>query len=379
MTPKLFEPFRLKGVTARNRIVVSPMCQYSSSEGSPTDWHFAHLGRYAIGGAGIVFYEDTAIDDAGRKTPQCAAFGRDEQVAAFRRVADFVKGLGAVPAMQLGHGGSKASTKGPHETELRTPERGGWPTMSASNIPATPDLPAPRAMSENDIRETILKWGAAARRSHEAGFDVLEIHGAHGYLIQQFLSPVTNQRTDGYGGERAGRMRFALEVTEEVRANWPDDKPLFFRVSVVDGAGGIWSFADTLELCKALKVGGVDLIDCSSGGIRGGGSMGPVPRVPGYHVPYAARIKEATGLATMAPGFITEPRHAEELLQSGGIDVVAMARELMNSSEWPVRAAEELGFADALGLFPPQFAFRLADREKSRRMEINQPGAAFPE
>ena len=379
MRPKLFEPFRLKGVTARNRIVVSPMCQYASHEGSPTDWHFANLGRYAVGGAGVVFYEDTAIEPEGRKTPQCAAFCREEQVPAFRRITDFVKGLGAVPAMQLGHGGSKGSSKGPHQTELLSRDRGGWGTISASNVPSTPDLPAPRAMSEADIRDKIEKWAFAARLSDEAGFDILEVHGAHGYLIQQFLSPVTNRRTDGYGGDLAGRMRFALEVTEAVRRVWPQDKPLFFRVSVVDGTGGVWSLADTIALCKALKERGVDVIDCSSGGIRGNSDMGPVPRLPGYHVPYAARIKEATGLATMAPGFITEPQQAEDLLQSGAIDLVGMARELMNCSEWPVRAAEALGVEDYLGLFPPQFAFRLSDRERSRKMAINQPGAPFPE
>lgn len=379
MRPKLFEPFRLKGVTARNRVVVSPMCQYASHEGSPTDWHFANLGRYAVGGAGIVFYEDTAIEDSGRKTPHCAAFCREDQIPAFRRITSFLSGLGAVPAMQLGHGGSKGSTKGPHERELLARGQGGWETISASSVPATPDLPAPRAMSKADIRDIVAKWGFAARLSDEAGFEILEVHGAHGYLIQQFLSPVTNHRTDGYGGDLAGRMRFALEVTEEVRRIWPENKPLFFRVSVVDGEGGVWSLADTIELCRALKERGVDVIDCSSGGIHGTSTMGPVPRLPGYHVPYAGRIKEATGLATMAPGFITEAHQAEDLLQSGAIDLVAMARELMNCSEWPIRAAEALGVPDYLDLFPPQFAFRLSERERSRRMAINQPGAPFPE
>ena len=375
MTPKLFEPFTLKSVTARNRIVVSPMCQYASREGSPTEWHFAHLGRYGVGGAGIIFYEDTAIEDIGRKTPACAGFYREDQIADYRRITDFVKSLGAVPAMQLGHGGSKGSTKGPHQTEM---VKEGWETISASTIPPSPGIPAPRAMTEADIADRVAMWGLAARRSHEAGFDVMEVHGAHGYLIQQFLSPVTNDRTDGYGGDLAGRMRFALEVTEEVRRNWPEDKPLFFRVSAVDGAGGIWSLDDTIALCQALKERGVDGIDCSSGGIHGSSAMGPVPRVPGYHVPYAQRIKEATGLIVMAPGFVTEAQQAEDLLQSGAVDLISMARELMYDSEWPIRAAEALGVEDHLKLFPPQFAFRLSEREKSRTMGINQPGAVFP-
>lgn len=377
-TPLLFDPFRLRGITARNRIVVSPMCQYASVDGGPTDWHLAHLGRYGIGGAGIIFYEETAIEAEGRKTLHCAGVYTDGHVAQYRRITDFVRSLGAVPAMQLGHGGSKSSTKGPHETTLMAPEAGGWQSVSASTLPATPGLPSPREMSLAEIDGMIAKWGVAARRCDEAGFDILEVHGAHGYLIHQFLSPVTNHRTDAYGGSLENRMRLALQITREVRRNWPEHKPLLFRVSAVDGKGGIWGMQDTLALCRALVDCGVDGIDVSSGGISGGGPMGPVPRLPGYHVPYARQIKAETGLTTMAPGFITEPAQAEELLRSGDIDLVCMARELMADSEWPVRAARELGYPGALDLYPPQFSFRLTEREKSRAMEINQPGAVFP-
>lgn len=354
------------------------MCQYASHEGSPSDWHFVHLGRYAVGGAGIIFYEETAIEERGRKTYQCAGLYRDEQISEYRRLADFVKGLGAVPAMQLGHAGSKASAKGPLEDREILKGDSAWTPISASNISAVPGLPVPRAMTEADIREVVANWGAAARRTHEAGFDILEIHGAHGYLIQQFLSPVTNDRTDIYGGDIFGRMRFALEVTREVRRNWPEDKPLFFRVSAVDGEGGIWSLDDTICLSSALKEQGVDVIDCSSGGIRGDGSMGPVPRIPGYHITYAKLVKEATGMLTMAPGFITQAKQAEELLQSGVIDLVGMARELMYNSEWPVHAAKELGVEGFLEFFPPHFTYRLKDRERARGMAINQPGAKIP-
>jgi 2,4-dienoyl-CoA reductase-like NADH-dependent reductase (Old Yellow Enzyme family) len=378
VAPKLFEPITIKGVTARNRVVVSPMCQYASHEGSPSDWHFVHLGRYAVGGAGIIFYEETAIEDRGRKTHQCAGLYRDEQISEYRRLADFVKGLGAVPAMQLGHAGSKASAKGPLEDREILKGDSAWTPISASNISAVPGLPVPRAMTEADVREVVVNWGAAARRAHEAGFDILEIHGAHGYLIQQFLSPVTNDRTDIYGRDIFGRMRFALEVTREVRRNWPEDKPLFFRVSAVDGEGGIWSLDDTICLSSALKEQGVDVIDCSSGGIRGNGSMGPVPRIPGYHITYAKLVKDATGMLTMAPGFITQAKQAEELLQSGVIDLVGMARELMYNSEWPVHAAKELGVEGSLEFFPPHFTYRLKDRERARGMAINQPGAKIP-
>jgi len=378
MIPKLFEAFRLKSVTARNRIVVSPMCQYASRDGSPTDWHIAHLGRYAVGGAGTICREDTSSEATGRKTLHCAGLYRDEHVAEYRRLTDFVRSLGAVPAIQLGHAGSKASSKGPHETQTLAAMGKGWQTFSASNIPVNKDVAVPRAMSEADIAEVIGKWGLAVRRADAAGFDMVEIHGAHGYLIHQFLSPLTNDRTDGYGGDLAGRMRFALEVAREARRQWPASKPLLFRVSAVDGRGGVWSMDDTIALAGALKDCGVDVIDCSSGGVQGESPMPPVPRLPGYHVPYARRIKEATGLLTMAPGLVTGAAQAEELLQSGAVDLVAMARQLMYDSEWPVRAAEEFGLADFLDLFPPQFAFRLRDRQRARAMDINQPGARFP-
>lgn len=376
--PLLFQPISLKGVTARNRIVVSPMCQYASDDGAPSDWHFVHMGRYAVGGAGIVFSEETAVSAEGRKTLSCAGMYRDEHVPAYRRLTDFVRTLGAVPAMQLGHAGGKASAKGPLENRETLSGGDAWTPLSASDVPATAELPPPRAMNEDEIGHVVAQWAAAARRTHEAGFDILEIHGAHGYLIQQFLSPVTNQRQDRYGGTLDNRMRFALEVTDAVRRSWPDDKPLFFRLSAVDGRGGIWSLEDSVRLAAMLGERGVDVIDVSSGGIFGGSAMPPVPRVQGYHIPYATRIKQATGLPTMAPGFITTPQQAEDLLQSGSIDLCGMARELMYNSEWPVHAARELGIARDLEVFPPHFTYRLRDRERSRTMPTNQPGAPFP-
>lgn len=381
---KLFQPYTLKGVTARNRIVVSPMCQYKSVEGSPTDWHMVHMGRYAVGGAGIVFYEETAVEDRGRKTHACAGLYRDEQIPAFKRVTDLVRDLGAVPAIQLGHSGARGSERGPlfgrvplagqEAEEVGQP----WQAISASAVAVREGSPEPRAMTTEDIDIVIQAFADAAVRSLQAGFDIVEIHGAHGYLIQQFLSPVTNHRTDAYGGSLAGRMRFALEVTEAVRAVWPADKPLFFRISSVDGKGGIWSLDDSIALAKELKARSVDLIDCSSGGLAGNSAMGAVPRIPGFHVPYARRIKEATGMPTMAPGLITTAAQAEGILHQGDVALIAMARELMYNADWPVHAAQALGVPDYLDLFPAEFTFRLNTREEQARMPINQDDARIP-
>lgn len=374
--PMLFEPFAMKGVTARNRIVLSPMCQYRSVDGSPTDWHLVSLGRYAIGGVGIVFYEETAVEARGRKTPTCAGLYRDDQVPAYRRITDFLKANGAVPAMQLGHSGGRGSETGPLSGRAALAEVGGeaWEAISASAIPVREGHPAPREMTASDIADVIDAFVAATRRTVEAGFEILEIHGAHGYLLHQFLSPVINRRTDRYGGDRAGRMRFVLEVTEAVRAAWPQDRPLFYRVSSVDGKGGIWNLDDSVALCTALARIGVDLIDCSSGGLTGKTDMPLVARVPGYHLPYARRIRDATGLPTMAPGMITEPAQAEAILRRGDVDLIGMARELMYHADWPVHAARALGVADHFDILPPEFAQRLRLREEQRAMPINSPG-----
>jgi 2,4-dienoyl-CoA reductase-like NADH-dependent reductase (Old Yellow Enzyme family) len=371
----MFEPITLKGVTARNRIVVSPMCQYKSVDGSPTDWQLVNLGRYAIGGAGIIFYEETAVEDRGRKTPNCAGLWHDGQTPLYKRIADFAKEYGAVPAMQLGHSGGRGSELGPlHERKALADIGSGeaWQAISCSAVPIREGHPVPRAMSTNDIADVIEAFAQATRRSLEAGFEIMEIHGAHGYLIHQFLSPLINQRNDAYGGDRKGRMRFAIEVTEAVRAVWPEDKPLWFRVSCVDGQGGIWNMDDTVALAHELKHAGVDLIDCSSGGLSGKTDMPLVPRVPGYHLPYARRIKDEVGLMTMAPGMITDPEHAEATLRDGTVDVVGIARELMYNGDWPVHAAKLLGVAEHLDMFPPEFTHRLKLREQQRQMEINQ-------
>ena len=371
--PLLFRTFRQREIETKNRIVVSPMCQYSSDGGAPVDWHLVHLGRLAMGGAGIVFAEETAVEAEGRKTWQCSGLWTVEQVPAWRRVTAMIAGFGALPAIQLGHSGRKGSCHGALEgwAPLTSGTQGGeppWITQAPSALPATPDHPVPREMTRNDIDRVVGAFAASTRLALDAGFDIVEIHGAHGYLIHQFLSPLANRRRDTYGGDRSRRMRFALEIAEAVRAAWPQGKPLWWRASCVDGAGGAWDLDDTRALADALKLRGIDLIDCSSGGINGTGSMPPVPRTPGYQVAFAAGIRHACGIATAAVGEITEPAQAEAILEHGDADVIAMARELMLDANWPARAARELGIGEWWSVLPPPYAHRLEQRERVRRL-----------
>jgi 2,4-dienoyl-CoA reductase-like NADH-dependent reductase (Old Yellow Enzyme family) len=372
--PLLFTPITIAGLTARNRIVVSPMCQYSSQEGGPTDWHLVHLGKFALGGAGIIFCEETAVEQRARKTYGCAGIYSDRHVPMYRRITDFIRQHKSLPAMQIGHSGRKASC-GPPWTNFKplgaddaqaglTPWRG----VSPSALAHRDDAQVPHELSVSEIREVIASWREAALRTLDAGFDVLEIHGAHGYLIHQFLSPLANRRADTYGGDLQGRMRFALELTEAVRAAWPRDKPLWFRVSAVDGEGGAWNMDDTVTLARELKARGVDVIACSSGGINGPLNMAIVPRAPGYQVPYAERVRREAGIMTCAVGLITEPEHAESILQNGQADFIAMAREFLYNPNWPVHAAKQLGVTDYLDLLPEEYAWWLKRREKIREL-----------
>ncbi|MDR0810344.1 MAG: NADH:flavin oxidoreductase/NADH oxidase [Gemmobacter sp.] len=376
----LFTPLRIRGVTIRNRIGVSPMCQYLSEDGAPTDWHLVNLGRYAIGGAGIVFGEETAVEPGGRKTYACAGIWDDAHVPLYRRINAFLKTHGAVPAIQLGHSGAKAANHGaqrdwePITRETALPGMPPWQGIAPSPVPDSPGHSLPREMDRNDIRFVIGAFVEAAKRSLDAGFEIIEIHGAHGYLIHQFLSPLRNLRTDGYGGDREGRMRFALEIAEAVRGAIADDVPLFFRVSAVDGRGGLWDIEDSIALSKELRLHGVDVVDCSSGGISGDSPMPILPRVPGYQVEYARRIRQEAGIATAAVGLITEPHHAERILAEGSADIILLARELMYNADWPAHAAKALNVGNWHDLFPPEFAHRLKRRELVSAMAINQPG-----
>ncbi len=364
-TPLLFTPIQLRSVLARNRIVSSPMCQYASDDGGPEEWQLVNFGRFAMGGCGIVFGEESAVEARGRKTHHCAGIYSDSHIPAYRRITDFIKSLGAVPAIQLGHCGRRASQHGPLKDRATLTEVDAqdnmqpWQGISPSPLPPTPGGAIPREMDASDIRATIVAWREAAQRSVDAGYDICEIHGAHGYLIHQFLSPLSNLRSDGYGGSLEGRMRYALEVVEAVRAVWPQDKPLFFRTSAVEGAGGVWGIEETLALTRELKQRGVDVVDCSSGGVGGDGPMPGVPRVPGFQAGYAREIRRDTGMLTVAVGMITDAHHAEAILRDGSADLIALARGLMDNPNWPLHAARELGYADPLSLVHAREAQRL--------------------
>ena len=364
-TPLLFTPIQLRSVLARNRIVSSPMCQYASDDGGPEEWQLVNFGRFAMGGCGIVFGEESAVEARGRKTHHCAGIYSDSHIPAYRRITDFIKSLGAVPAIQLGHCGRRASQHGPLKDRATLTEVDAqdnmqpWQGISPSPLPPTPGGAIPREMDASDIRATIVAWREAAQRSVDAGYDICEIHGAHGYLIHQFLSPLSNLRSDGYGGSLEGRMRYALEVVEAVRAVWPQDKPLFFRTSAVEGAGGVWGIEETLALTRELKLRGVDAVDCSSGGVGGDGPMPGVPRVPGFQAGYAREIRRDTGMPTVAVGMITDAHHAEAILRDGSADLIALARGLMDNPNWPLHAARELGYADPLSLVHAREAQRL--------------------
>ncbi len=378
--PLLFTPITIRGVTAKNRIVVSPMCQYNSDDGGPGDWQMMHIGRLAVGGAGIIFGEETGIEARGRKTYKCAGIWADKHIPMYRRLTDFIKEQNAVPAIQLGHAGRKASchtaTKdwaplGDEDAKEGLPP---WQGLAPSALDQLPRRYTPKAMDQDDIRTVLDAWREATRRSVDAGYDILEIHGAHGYLIHQFLSPVSNHRNDAYGGDRAGRMRFALEVAEVVRAAWPKDKPLFFRVSAVDGEGGMWNLDDTVALSKELKDRDIDLVDCSSGGISGDSEMPMVPRIEQFQAGFSERVRREAGIMTIAVGGITEARQAEDILQTGRADLVALAREFLWNADWAAHAALELGATDPYGQMPHEYAYRLRQRENQKTMPINQGG-----
>lgn len=365
---QLLSSLALRGVTLRNRTVVSPMCQYSARHGLANDWHLVHLGRFALGGFGLVIVEATGVTPEGRISYGDMGLWNDDQIAPLARIAAFLKSNGAAAGIQLAHAGRKASTPVPwrgrfDETEAEKLELGfeAWTPLAPSALihADKPGFTTPRAMSEDDIAETINAFVAAARRADRAGFDTIEIHGAHGYLINQFLSPLANQRTDRYGGSRENRMRFAIEVTEAVRSAWPAEKPLLVRLSVTDGSPGGWGVEDSVHLAAELIRLGVDVIDCSSGGFEGY-SVKPHPL---YQVPFAHAVREA-GIKTMAVGLIAEPADAEALLQRGDADLVAFARGALDDPNWPLHAARTLG-VPGHDLWPKQAAGRMPPWERA--------------
>lgn len=344
----LLGPVSLRGVTARNRVMISPMCQYSCApDGIATDYHLVHLGQFAVGGAGIVMAEATAVSPEGRISPWDLGLWNDGQIGPLRRISSFLRERGAVPAIQIAHAGRKGSTKkggdGGTPLDAADAERGfpAWPLISASAT-AADGFPTPLAMSRADIVRNIADWGAAARRAVEAGFDIVEIHGAHGYLVHQFLSPSSNMRDDEYGGSLVNRMRFAIEVAEAARAEIPADKPLFYRISALDGSGGGWSIEDSITLATELKRVGVDVVDCSSGGMTSATPTRAVPRDWGFQVPFADAVRNGAGIATVAVGLIVDPRHAERVLRSGKADLIGIGREALDDPHWALHAERTL-------------------------------------
>jgi 2,4-dienoyl-CoA reductase-like NADH-dependent reductase (Old Yellow Enzyme family) len=336
----LFSAFTLRGVEFRNRVFVSPMCQYSSRDGMPNDWHLVHLGSRAVGGAALVMVEATSVSPEGRISPGDTGIWSDAHAAAFGPVAAFIKSQGAVPAIQLAHAGRKASTDVPWRGGKPLSEsEGAWETLAPSAV-AFGRYPVPREMTAQDIEAVIRDFTEAARRSLEAGFEVAEIHMAHGYLLHEFLSALSNRREDEYGGSREARMRFPLRVAEAVRRVWPERLPVFVRISATDWAEGGWDLQQSIEFALRLKERGIDLIDCSSGGLVPGVQ---IPVEPGYQVPFAAAIRKEAGLPTGAVGMITDAHQAEQIISSGEADVVFLARAMLRDPYWALHAAKTLG------------------------------------
>lgn len=340
----LFSPLWIRDINLKNRIVVSPMCQYSAVDGFAGDWHLVHLGSRAVGGAGLILTEATAVSPEGRISPQDLGIWKDEHIPGLRKIVQFVRGQGSEIGIQLAHAGRKASTPAPWNGHSVIPEReGGWPIVAPSALPFNEHYGMPVALTTEGIRQVIADFRAAARRAMLAGFKVVEIHAAHGYLIHQFLSPLSNQRQDEYGGSFENRVRLLMEVVEAVRTVWPPVYPLFVRISVTDWVEGGWGEEESRQLAALLKGREVDLIDCSSGGLA---SHAKIPVGPGYQVPFAESIRKVTGMMTGAVGMITNAAQAESILSSGQADVVIMAREMLRDPYFPIHAATELDYKE---------------------------------
>jgi 2,4-dienoyl-CoA reductase-like NADH-dependent reductase (Old Yellow Enzyme family) len=346
--PALFDPLVLRGVTLPNRIVVSPMCQYSSQDGFANDWHYVHLCSRAIGGAALVFTEAAAVTPEGRISPHDLGIWKDEHIAMLSRITAFIRGQHRRAGMQLAHAGRKGSTRRPWEGQGAV-DSGGWEPVSPTDEPFAAGFPVPHALDAAEIAQIVRAFAAAAQRVLHAGFEVAEVHAAHGYLIHEFLSPLTNTRDDEYGGSFDGRIRFCLEVVDAVRAVWPEHLPLFVRLSTTDWVEGGWDIEQSIALARRLRERGVDLIDCSSGGAVPGAS---IPVAPSYQVPFADRIKHEAGIATGAVGLITTPQQAAEIIAAERADCVLLARELLRDPYWPMRAARELNHQID---WPPQY------------------------
>jgi 2,4-dienoyl-CoA reductase-like NADH-dependent reductase (Old Yellow Enzyme family) len=368
MERALFTPLKIRDLTLRNRIVVSPMLTYSAVNGHVSDWHLAHLAQFAAGGAGVVFMESTKVDPAGCSTPRDTGLWKEAFVEPLKRITALVKRNGAVPAIQLGHSGRKARRSVPWEGRAPMSDCPGvdhgekWELIGPSAIAHGAKYEVPREMTREDIHGMAVAWAAAAGRALEAGFEIVEIHGAHGYLLHQFLSEFANRRTDEYGGSFENRTRFAVEVAREVRKVWPESKPLFFRVSAVDETG--WTIEDSIALARLLKANGVDVIDCSSGGMSDGATASEMAPSYGYQVPYARAIRAGADIMTMAVGMIVHSDHAEQIVQDGSADLVAIGREMLHNPHWPMDAAQKLGVDAPFSGIPNAYSYFLDKRVK---------------
>lgn len=337
----LFNPLRLRSLEFRNRIFMSPMCQYSAVDGVPNNWHFVHLGTRAVGGVGLVMVEATGVSPEGRISPGDTGLWSDEQARAFAPIVAFIREQGAVAAIQLAHAGRKASTRAPWlGDDPLTPEEGAWTPLAPSAIAFDEGYPVPRELTREDIDTIVEEFRTSTRLSLEAGFQLVEVHMAHGYLLHEFLSPLSNRRTDEYGGSLENRMRFPLRVARAVREGWPDDLPVFVRISATDWVEDGWNLEEAVVFCRQLRDMGIDLIDCSSGGVV---PKAPIPVGPGYQTGLAATIRRESGIPTGAVGLIVQPFQAEHILATGQADAVFLARELLRSPYWPLKAAQALG------------------------------------
>jgi 2,4-dienoyl-CoA reductase-like NADH-dependent reductase (Old Yellow Enzyme family) len=362
----LFTPLKLRGVTTANRCVLSPMVQHKAHDGEVNDEHLVHLGKFAIGGFGIVFTENCAVEPRGRVTQGDLGIWHDAQIPGHKRLVQFLQRHGSLAAIQISHSGRKGSTPRPFDPpgQLGPPEAGWrpWELVGPSPLKAGEGFSTPKELTSEEIDDLIDRFGDAARRADQAGYDVIELHAAHGYLLAQFLSPISNQRNDAYGADLAGRMRFPLAVARAMRGAMPNHKPLFVRVSALDGAGG-WGLDDTVALAKELKALGVDVIDCSSGGLTGLATAQPIQRAPGFQVPYAATVRYQADIRTMAVGLIVDGTQAESILQAGDADLIAIARQALYDPFWPLHSAQAMGCDEDFQMWPPESGWWLNKRK----------------
>ena len=369
--PLLFSPLTIRDVTLKNRVVISPMATYSAVDGLASDWHLGHYARLALGGASSVMVEATAVTDQGRITNGDLGLWSAAHMQAMQRITGFMRSVGVTPSIQLAHGGRKSAMQRPwHGNGAITPAdiaRGDkvWDIVGPTAEPIDKGYITPHALTPDEMKTLAGQWGDAAGRAIEAGFEIVEIHNAHGYLVHQFLSPISNTRNDGYGGDFAGRTRFPLMIAEAVRAAVPKGTPVFLRVSAVDGIDGGWSMDDTVAYAKALKERGIDLVDCSSGGLKGPATVARIKRSWGFQVPFAERVRKEAGVMSMAVGLILDPHHAEAIVQQGQADLVAIGREAIVNPSWPQMAEIALGRtpSDAMDDWPVQYGWWLKHRE----------------